>query len=124
MANPTASQTTTDLQASSPFASASVTDPDDTSITLTATLAGRQGDLTAASAAGWSRSAAGGTITYTRGVSAGTGSAAAAQAALRSLSFQPTAHAATPGSSAARPSPCWRPTGSAPAAPRPPSPAP
>ncbi len=100
LANPTAAQSITDAQTATPFSAATVTDPDNTSITLTATVVGTSGDLTAASAAGWTRSSAAGTATYTRSFAAGTGSAAAAQASLRSLVFQPTAHAIAPGTSA------------------------
>ncbi len=99
LANPTAAQSITDAQTATPFSAATVTDPDDTSITLTATLVGTSGDLTAASAAGWTRNSATGTTTYTRSFAAGTGSAPAAQASLRNLVFQPTAHATAPGTS-------------------------
>ncbi len=54
-------------------------------------MAAATGDLTAASAAGWTRASSGGTVTYTRAFAAGAGGAAAAgaQSALQALVFQP-----------------------------------
>lgn len=89
-------QSVTDASTAMPFSAVTVSDPDNTSLTLSVTVQGGNGDLTAASTAGWSRSTPGGTITYTRAFAQGTASAAAAQAALQALVYRPTAHATPP----------------------------
>lgn len=78
------------------FSAVNVGDADATSLSATVTVNAAHGDLTAASAAGWTRSATGTIVTYTRTYSASGTVTAALQAGLQALVFQPTAHALAP----------------------------
>ena len=88
-----------DQTASFPLSGISVSDPDLTAITLAVTIpggaSGKIGDFTNASA--WTRAVSGSDVTYTLQLPAQTGIAAAAQAALQALTFQPAAFVAAPG---------------------------
>ena len=86
-----------DEQTATPFAAASVSDPDNTPITVMASVENAQGDFTAASTSGFTKttgtdSTGAAVSVYTETFNQGTGSAAAAQAAVQGLVFQPLAH--------------------------------
>ncbi|MGI3782664.1 MAG: lectin-like domain-containing protein, partial [Janthinobacterium lividum] len=88
-----------DTGSDSPFSAVSVSEPNAVPLTATVTVNAANGDFSAATASGWSRSASGTLVTYTRTYSASGTVAAAVQAGLQSLSFQPVEHAIAPRSS-------------------------
>ncbi len=85
-----------------PFGALAVTDPDDTSLTATVTILGGavgRGSFTAASSAGWMPMTVGDNLVYTRTFAAQPDIAAAAQAGIDALVFQPGPLAAAAGAS-------------------------
>ena len=92
-----------DTVTASLFSATSVTDPDNTALTLSVTLSSSggvlDGDLAPESRVGWTRSAMeNGSVVYTRYLAGTPNAGSNAQALLQSLVFEPTAHAQAPGS--------------------------
>ena len=87
-----------------PFGGLAVADPDDTSLAATVTILGGasgHGSFTAASSAGWTATASGNDLVYTRSFAAQPDIGAAAQAGIGALVFQPGPLAAETGASVA-----------------------
>ena len=101
-----ANQPVADNATASPFAAFTVTDPDRTGATILVTFPGAatNGDFTAASASGWTRSTAGdGSARYSRTLAEQPNIGAAVQAALRALVFRPATRTSLTGASATVP---------------------
>ena len=103
LAGGVADQPVADTGSIAPLAGVSVADPDDVGLTASVTIdggatgAGSTGQFTAASAAGWSVATVGNDLVYSESFGAAGSNAAAAQAAIEALVFQPAAHTLPPG---------------------------
>lgn len=94
-----ANQPLNDNATRAPFASLTVTDPDQQEMLAKVTILNGvvRGDFTAASTVGWTRSVAGNNITYSRYYNPVANIGSVVQAAVRALVFRPRSNAIRPG---------------------------